>query len=361
MMCYDIDEEGFQMSSHLNKDSFANKAQTTRLRYHMSKKSDPRDNERKKTTSLHVFFSCMLALGLLMATTLFSGGVTQYAQGQNNTETTPQTQDPEDIMQNTQTMIQTNDTNLDDRNYPHHPYLSLANLSTVSTSGTATTKVWPDKFSVTVGVDTNATTAQEAVSLNANLTAQVIAALRGLGVNEDQIETSNYSVYPIYESRPPLEACIEIYPPPPGCEPIQEIVGYRASNSITVTLDVEGNLDVGQIIDTAIEAGANNVNGVLFFLSPELQREIRDSLIRDAIANALQRANIAAEALEMTITGVESVHLDDVYFPIFSLGLREAAVAEADTISSPTPILPGQQEVSTMVNIIFYISEDGSS
>src|SRR5438105_3524686 len=58
--------------------------------------------------------------------------------------------------------------------------------STISTSGTATAKVKPDKFSVTVGVDTNGTTAEQATSKNADLMARVISAMKDLGVKDEQ-------------------------------------------------------------------------------------------------------------------------------------------------------------------------------
>jgi uncharacterized protein YggE len=188
----------------------------------------------------------------------------------------------------------------------------------------------------------------------------VIAALSGLGISENQIGTSTYSVSPIYEYRQPLQPCPEIYPPPPGCEPRQEIIGYSASNSVTVTLNVNAGVDAGQVIDASVQAGANNVNGLYFFVSPDRQQEIRDSLVRDAIATARQRANIAAEALGMTLSEVQSVDLKEVFFPIFR-GLEEVSTAEAaDTVSVPTQILPGEQEVSTTVSIVFYMS-NGSS
>jgi uncharacterized protein YggE len=236
------------------------------------------------------------------------------------------------------------------------PQLS-ANLSTVSTSGTATTRVIPDMVSVIVGVQTNGTTAQEAVSRNANLTAQVIGAIMGLGINENEIETSSFSVSPIYEStqqssqQPP---CIDVYPPPPGCEPKQEIVGYSASNSVTVTLSVSAGVNAGQVIDASIQAGANNVNGLYFFVSQDRQQEIRGSLIREAIANARERANIAADAVGMVVSGVQSVNLNDVNFPVFRSEFSTAAGVAAD-LSPPTQILPGQQEVSTTVTIVYYM------
>jgi uncharacterized protein YggE len=248
----------------------------------------------------------------------------------------------------------------------------LENLSTLSVTSISTTEVRPDRLSVSVGVETNGTTAQEAVSQNANLTVQVLTALRGLGITEDRIETSSYSVSPIYESIPPAERCIQIYPPPPGCETRQDIIGYRATNTVTVTLDVPffrvateavPDVNAGQVIDAAVGAGANRVDSVTFLISPDRQDEIRGTLIGEAITNARQRGNIAAEALQMRITGVSSAEINPIDFPIYTVSLREATSAgeAADAVSAPTQILPGQQEVSTTVNVVFYIGPDGST
>src|SRR5919197_6285467 len=135
--------------------------------------------------------------------------------------------------------------------------------SIVSTSGTATVKVNPDKVSVTIGVETRSDTAEEAAAANAKLMEKVLAALKGLGIAEDQISTNWYSVNPVYEWKSP--PCIEIYPQPPECQPKSEITGYAASNSVTVTLDADE--DVGKVIDTAVSAGAAKVNVAYFFVS----------------------------------------------------------------------------------------------
>jgi uncharacterized protein YggE len=121
------------------------------------------------------------------------------------------------------------------------------------------------------------------------------------------------------------------------------------------------DLNAGQVIDAAIGAGANRVDAVVFFISQDRQQEIRDTLISDAIANARQRANIAAEALGMTVSGVESATLNPIDFPVFSVGVREGSAAGADSVSVPTQILPGQQEVSTTVSVVFYIVAEGST
>jgi uncharacterized protein YggE len=218
--------------------------------------------------------------------------------------------------------------------------------SVVSTSGTATVKVDPDKVTVTIGVETQGLTAEEAATKNAELMEKVIAALKELGVTDDQISTSWYSVFPIYDYRSP--PCIEIYPQPPDCAPKSEITGYRASNSLSVTLDADD--DVGKVIDGAVKAGANNVNGVYFFVSEERQQQIRDGLIKEAIDNARSRADKAAEAVNMSITGVKSINLNDVYFPVF---YKDFA---AESTGAPTPILPGQQQVTMTVQVTFLMS-----
>lgn len=333
-------------------------------------KHSPRDTSRTKAKGLGFFFAGVLALALFMATPL-AGTLIPAAQAQATGETSPALQEPttNGSINATQTVTQANETNLaDDDDFDEQNDYSPANLSTLSVSSTSTTEVRPDQLSVTLGAETNATTAQEAVSQNANLTAQVIGAIRGLGIDENRIETSSYSVSPIYEYIQPSQPCIEIYPPPPGCETRQEIIGYRATNTVAVTLDVPffrvatqsvPDVNAGQVIDAAVGAGANRIDGVIFFISPDRQQEIRDTLIGDAIANARQRANIAAEALQMTVSGVESVTINPIDFPVFSL--QESSFgAAADAVSAPTQILPAQQEVSTTVSVVFYISTEGS-
>jgi uncharacterized protein len=218
--------------------------------------------------------------------------------------------------------------------------------SVVSTSGTATVKVDPDKVSITIGVDTQNKTAEEAAQENAKIMEQVLADLKNLGTKDDQISANWYSVYPVQEYRSP--PCIDIYPQPPECQPKSEITGYRASNSVTVTLDADAN--VGQVIDSAVAAGANNVNGAYFFVSDEKQQEIRDSLIEKAIDNARGRADKAASAVDMDIMGVKSINLNDVYFPVF---YKDFA---AEASGATTPIMPGQQQISMTVQVTFTMS-----
>jgi uncharacterized protein YggE len=242
----------------------------------------------------------------------------------------------------------------------NHGYNGMA-PSTISTSGTATTKVDPDKFSVAISTETNGTTASEATSSNARLMAQVISALKALGIKDEQIATSNFNLYPVYSYYDQQSKyCPQIYPQPIYCQPNQVIVGYRASNSITVTMDANGSIDAGKIVDTSVNAGASNIFGVTFFISPDKQETIRDSLTQQAIAAAQHRADIAAGSLSMHISGVQSVNLNDVFFPIYSKAINYVQGAPS-TSGSSTPVQPGQQDVSTNVGVVFYISPNNQT
>ncbi len=342
----------------------------------MSTLKGPRTSKRANIEHPANFLAATFVFTVLMAFFL-AGTQMSFAQAQiTEDEDNQGAQEPSAATLNatTQTVTQGNETTLDNGGFAREEDadIQLATPSTLSIRSSSTTEVQPDMLSVSVGVETNGTTAQEAVSRNANITGQVITAIRGLGIPEDRLETSSYSVSPIYEYIQPPRPCIEIYPPPPGCEIRQEIIGYRAINTVTVTLDVlffriatesVPDVNAGQVIDAAVGAGANRVDSVTFFISPDRQEEIRDSLIAEAINSARQRANIAAEALQMTITGVSNAEINPIDFPIFTVSLREATAAgeAADAVSAPTTILPGQQEVSTTVSVEFYIGPEGTS
>jgi len=214
-------------------------------------------------------------------------------------------------------------------------------------TGTAFKKISPDKVSVTLGVETQEQTAQEAARKNAEIMNAVINGLKELGLNTNQISTSYFNVYPVYEYRK-VEACIMIYPPPPECGG-QVLVGYRVTNTITVTAPASEN--IGKVIDTAINAGANQVQSVSYFVSEEVQREMSNQLIEQAVLNAKVKAEKALAPLNMQIVGVKSLNLNDVYYPIY----RYDKAVLAEGVAAPTPILPSEQQVSASVSVTFMI------
>ncbi len=211
-------------------------------------------------------------------------------------------------------------------------------------TGTAFKKVSPDKVSVTLGVETQEKTAQEAARKNAEIMNAIIDSLKGLGLNTNQISTNYYNIYPVYEYKPILEE--RISPPYPQN---QVLMGYRVTNTITVTASASTN--IGEIIDTATNTGANQVQGVSYFVSEEIQNRMNNELIEEAVLNAKIKAEKALAPLNMQIVGVKNLNLNDVYYPIY----RYDKVAFAESASASTPILPSEQQVSTSVSVTFMI------
>src|SRR5947209_14425697 len=114
----------------------------------------------------------------------------------------------------------------------------------VRASGEATVTAKPDRAQVTIGVLSQAPTAQAAAAQNAAQTTEVLNAMKGALGGNGEVKTAEYSISPDYQySRD-------------GSSP--KVIGYNASNSVLVTVD-DLSL-VGKIIDTATHAGANNIN-----------------------------------------------------------------------------------------------------
>jgi hypothetical protein len=203
---------------------------------------------------------------------------------------------------------------------------SSTDRRTVTVSGTATIRSAPDQALVSLGVQTQANTAQGALQDNADRMTKVLAALVALGITEDDLATSNVSLWPVYGNSG------------------TDITGYQASNQVDVTVhDVS---KAGEVIDAGVDAGANLTNGISFTMSqdnPALDRALADA-VRDARGKAEIMANAGDASLGQVVTLVESSA--PVYPPIY-YG-RDMAVAEG---GAPTPIEAPtlESQVSVMV------------
>jgi len=213
---------------------------------------------------------------------------------------------------------------------------------TLYATGTAIKKVSPNKVSITLGVETQELTAKDAAAKNAEMMNAIINKLKALGLSTDEISTSYFNIYPVYEY-PPVIYEKDI---PRPQSPV--LVGYRVTNTITITTDA--GEDVGAIIDGAVDAGANQVQGVSFFVSEEVQGQMNKQLIEQAVLDAKAKAESALSPLNMQIVGVKNINLNDVYFPVYSY---DKVALEGG--AAPTPILPSQQQVSASVSVTFII------
>jgi len=209
------------------------------------------------------------------------------------------------------------------------PAMGMSLPPSLVTSGQAEEKVTPDRVSVLVNVQTRAATAAAAAADNARRTRAVLDALAALGLTKDQLSTEGYTAYP------------EMNYDRPGNTP--KVVGYVVTNSVRA--ESKRVDQAGPIIDAALGAGANVINGLSFYASSI--EEARRHAIGAAVASARADAEAMAQAAGGTLGALLELSTQGPTIPprpMFDLAAR-AKVAMAE----PTPINPGQQTVTVFV------------
>jgi len=215
---------------------------------------------------------------------------------------------------------------------------------TISVSGSATASSNPDSLVIVLGVESEAKTANESLSKNSDSLNSVISALTNSGISEDEIQTSNFSIYPIYDSIKDFSGNWQ-----------QILNGYRVSNILLIQTDKINS--AGDIIDTAVSSGANRVDNISFQLSDDKLQKISDDLIADAINNATQKAEKALVPLKQKIVGVKSVVIHDNVVPYYDNPMRASFDGFAESSMKSAPIMSGDEEIATNVSVVFYISQ----
>jgi len=201
--------------------------------------------------------------------------------------------------------------------------------SGITVTGNAEITARPDIATVTLGVVTEASEAEKAVQENARVANAVVDAVVKAGIAKRDIETSYYSVVPVmdYQKVPPVTT------------------GYRVTN--TVRVKVRDLTKVGSLIDTAISAGANNVQGVGFDI--EDPSSVRKEALVQALKKAEADAKLIADTLGVKLGRVVSVSEAGPAI----IKPTEYGIARAE--ATPTPIIPGQVHVTASVTVVYSI------
>lgn len=209
---------------------------------------------------------------------------------------------------------------------------SLAETGTLTVSGEGSVQSVPDIASLSLGVTSEGASAGAAMSANATALQGVLERLAAAGIAPHDIQTSNLSLNPNWTGH-------ETGAP--------RITGYTAMNFLTIT--VRDLALLGPVIDAAIGAGANTLNGIEFRLSsPEAaMSEAR----RLAVADALSRADTLAAAAGVSLGPILSISEgagQGAPLPMYRL---EAAM------DAGTPTAAGQVGVSASVTLVFALEQ----
>ena len=207
-----------------------------------------------------------------------------------------------------------------------------ASVRTLSVSGTGQANLAPDIAYIYVGVHTENPTAAEAVADNTTQTQTVIQAIKDFGIDEKDIRTTNFSIYPQ-----------DKFDPQSGTPTGQKT--YVVDNTVYVTVRKLDQL--GDLLDTVVGAGANTVNSVQFDVTDKA--EALKQARADAVKDAEAQAKSLAEAAGLSLGEIQSIGFFDSQ-PIFDgKGGGGAVAAEAAAV----PIQPGQLTFTVTVNISY--------
>lgn len=194
----------------------------------------------------------------------------------------------------------------------------------VTTNGHGVVTAVPDEADVSAGVRTNAGTAAQALAENARTASAVVDALRRAGGTG--LQTEEVSLYPQTDAQ-------------------GHVTGYTAQNTVSAKSKIA---DAGALIDAAVAAGANTVDG------PTLDVSDSDALYRDALEKAVENAR--AKALALADAGGFGLG------PVTTVVEQGAAsppvfqpLAGADRAAGSTPVEPGTQDVTADVTVSFTI------
>jgi uncharacterized protein len=204
---------------------------------------------------------------------------------------------------------------------------ALAEGNTVTAIGSGSVTLVPDMAAFTVGITTQDVLITTAQSTNAAAMQAVIDSLVALGVAREDIQTENYSVYPVYDYS--------------GSSPV--VTGYEVSNTVTVIVRDLANLPT--LLDGAVGAGANNVYS-LNFQSSE-QNAAYDQALKAAAQDALRKASLMAQAIGMEAGDILSL-TENSNASVFYTKADSYALSS----SMATPIENGQITVTAEVSAV---------
>lgn len=203
-------------------------------------------------------------------------------------------------------------------------------ISVTATDNASTT---PNLATVDLGVTNTASTPEKAASDNATKSNAIIEALKALGIDGKDIQTSNYSVNPSYD-----------YNSSPA-----RVVGYEANETLTVK--IRNTETAGSILAKALSLGATNISGLQYTV--EDPAAVEAEARQNAIAKAYEQAAAIASAMHARLGGVISYSEYDNSPSPYPYALD--AVKNMGMGGGAPVLQPGQTEVSKTVQIEFAI------
>jgi uncharacterized protein len=210
------------------------------------------------------------------------------------------------------------------------------NTNLISVTGTGDVYTTPDIATVDISVVTEKTQIAAAMSENTQKMNDIISFIKGEGVGDNDITTTNFNISPIYQYDKN------------GTRSLQD---YQVSQSLTVK--IRDLTKIGDILSGATLKGANTIGDLSFTVDND------DQVKADAKAKAITDAKTKAKTLEKEL-GIKLIKIvnfsESSYAPvtIYNNSMKLMTVAGSSADSSPT-IQTGQNKITSTVTITYAI------
>ena len=217
-------------------------------------------------------------------------------------------------------------------------------VTAINVSGTGEAFSAPDIATITYSVKKEAKTVSEAQKLSAEKVNEILAFLKSSGVDEKDIQTTNYNLSPQYEYKTPT-VYMNGYCPP--LNPI--IVGYTVSQSTSVKIRKID--DAGKILAGVGEKGATDIGNIE--LSVEKKDAVQDEARDKAIKDAQNKALVLAKSLGVRLTRLVS-YSENGSSPLPYYEMGGMMKASADSAITPS-ISTGENKFTSNVSLVYEI------
>ena len=208
------------------------------------------------------------------------------------------------------------------------------NASTITISRTGTVYAVPNLAQIDLSIITEGKEVNDVIQKNNEKSSAVIEKIKAQGIDEADIKTTYYNVYPLYEWHKEGDSL--------STTGTRVLTGYEAVETINVKVrEVE---KIGGLIEEAVRAGANQVGDLQFIVENEevFKAQARAKAIIEAKAEAIQTAQV----LGVKLGEIVSFSENSSYVPLYD---RSAVATDSSAISA------GENKIDVTVNIVFEI------
>lgn len=208
-------------------------------------------------------------------------------------------------------------------------------------TGTGSVSIEPDMAVVSLGVTKEEKTARAALDANTSAMAEILAAMKATGIDDADLQTSNFSIQPQY-----------FYPKSSsGDERRPRIDSYVVRNSLTIR--VRDLATIGDVLDASVSLGVND-GGNLVFTNDDPKEAISEARAK-AMKDAMDKASTLATAAGVELGKI--MEISEHGGRNQPIPIAQARMMAAAAESAPVPIAAGENNYEVSVSVTFGIEQ----